>query len=121
MNYDDQPGASSGPLVRPYAMTGGRTRPRIELAMEALVTTNTRVNWDTASVSHDWYRIVELCRSVQSIAEIGAYLSVPLGVARVIVGDMAEAGIVEIHEPGHIDDQIGTYLLERVLSGLRKL
>lgn len=114
-------GGPAGPLVRPYAMTGGRTRPRVEMAMEALVTTNPRVGWETLATTPDWQRISELCLGVQSVAEIAAYLSVPLGVARVIVGDMVEAGLVEIHEPGRLDDQIGTYLLERVLSGLRKL
>jgi hypothetical protein len=34
---------------------------------------------------------------------------------------MAEAGMLDVHEPGRLDDQLGTYLLERVLSGLRKL
>ncbi len=111
----------AGPLVRPYAMTGGRTRPRVDIAMEALIHTTGRATWDVVGRGHDWQRIVALCHHVQSLAEIAAYLGVPLGVARVIVGDMAEAGLVDVHEPGHIDDQIGTYLLERVLSGLRKL
>jgi hypothetical protein len=111
----------NGPLVRPYAMTGGRTRPRVDIAMESLVTTTTRGEQEAAKGGHDWQRIVDLCNQVQSLAEIAAYMSVPLGVARVIVGDMAEAGLLDVHEPGRLDDQLGTYLLERVLSGLRKL
>ena len=111
----------SGPLVRPYAMTGGRTRPRVDIAMESLITTTTRGEHDAAARGHDWLRIAELCHQVQSLAEIAAHLGVPLGVARVIVGDMTEAGLLDVHAPGRLDDQLGTYLLERVLSGLRKL
>src|SRR5262245_13589300 len=119
---DLSPGDFSRPsLVRPYAMTGGRTRSRVQIAMEALLCSTNRAGWDTTTLTHDWRRIVELCQQVQSLGEIAAYLSVPLGVARVIVGDMAEAGLIDVHEPGRLDDQIGTFLLERVLSGLRKL
>jgi hypothetical protein len=108
-------------LVRPYALTGGRTRSRVQIAMEALLVSTNRSELDAAALTHDWRRVVELCQQVQSLAEVGAYLGVPLGVARVIVGDMAEMGLVDVHEPGRLDDQIGTFLLERVLSGLRKL
>lgn len=111
----------SGPLVRPYAMTGGRTRSRIDIAMESLITTTPRGENEAAARGHDWMRIAELCNQVQSLAEIAAHLGVPLGVARVIVGDMTEAGLLDVHAPGRLDDQLGTYLLERVLSGLRKL
>jgi hypothetical protein len=111
----------TGPLVRPYAMTGGRTRSRVDIAMESLITTTARGQQEAATGGHDWQRIVEMCEQVQSLAEIAAYLGTPLGVARVIVGDMAEAGLLDVHEPGRLDDQLGTYLLERVLSGLRKL
>jgi hypothetical protein len=111
----------SGPLVRPYAMTGGRTRSRVDIAMESLITTTPRGEAEAATGGHDWIRIGELCQQVQSLAEIAAYLGTPLGVARVIVGDMTEAGLLDVHEPGRLDDQLGTYLLERVLSGLRKL
>lgn len=110
-----------GPLVRPYAMTGGRTRSRIDIAIESLFTTTTRGERSAADRNYEWQRITTLCRNVQSLAEIAAYLGVPLGVARVIVGDMTEAGLLDVHEPGRLDDQLGTYLLERVLSGLRKL
>ena len=111
-----------GPLVRPYAMTGGRTRPRIDIAMESLITTTARGEQDMVGHGPDWQRVVELCvAQVQSLAEIAIHLDVPLGVARVIVGDMAEAGVLDLHEPSRLDDQLGTYLLERVLSGLRKL
>jgi hypothetical protein len=111
------------PLVRPYAMTGGRTRPRYQLAIEALVST-TADPAQLMGLLPEHQRICHLCREVKSVAEISALLTIPLGVARVLVADMAEAGLVTVHQPGGDEDGEGppdVTLLERVLSGLRKL
>ncbi|MFJ9620295.1 DUF742 domain-containing protein [Streptomyces sp. NPDC101181] len=119
---DPQP-AAHNPLVRPYAMTGGRTRPRYQLAIEALVSTTA----DPARLQGqlpEHQRICRLCIEIKSVAEVSALLSIPLGVARILVADLAEAGLVAIHQPGG-DEAVGgqpdVTLLERVLSGLRKL
>ncbi|GAA2225803.1 DUF742 domain-containing protein [Streptomyces amakusaensis] len=131
--YDQQRRAAShepphhqnahNPLVRPYAMTGGRTRPRYQLAIEALVsTTADPMNLQGQLPEHQ--RICRLCFEIKSVAEISALLHIPLGVARILVADLAEAGLVAIHQPGG-DEAAGgqpdVTLLERVLSGLRKL
>ncbi|MEU2110480.1 DUF742 domain-containing protein [Streptomyces sp. NPDC087659] len=114
---------SSNPLVRPYAMTGGRTRPRYQLAIEALVSTTA----DPARLQGqlpEHQRICRLCFEIKSVAEISALLTIPLGVARILVADLAEAGLVAIHQPGGDESAGGqpdVTLLERVLSGLRKL
>ncbi len=79
------------PLVRPYAMTGGRTRPRYQLAIEALVST-TADPAHLATLLPEHQRICHLCREVKSVAEVSALLSMPLGVARILVADLAEAG-----------------------------
>ncbi|MFD9301222.1 DUF742 domain-containing protein [Streptomyces sp. NPDC060048] len=111
------------PLVRPYAMTGGRTRPRYQLAIEALVSTTA----DPARLQGqlpEHQRICRLCQEIKSVAEISALLTIPLGVARILVADLAEAGLVAIHQPGGDESAGGqpdVTLLERVLSGLRKL
>jgi Protein of unknown function (DUF742) len=111
------------PLVRPYAMTGGRTRPRYQLAIEALVSTTADPDRLRGQLP-EHQRICHLCREVKSVAEVSALLSIPLGVARILVADLAEAGLVAIHQPGG-DEAAGgqpdVTLLERVLSGLRKL
>ncbi|MFH0242236.1 DUF742 domain-containing protein [Streptomyces sp. HK10] len=121
-----RPEADSGgssPLVRPYAMTGGRTRPRYQLAIEALVhTTAQPARLQGQLPEHQ--RICHLCYEIKSVAEISALLSIPLGVARILVADLAEAGLVAIHQPGSSSEPGGqpdVTLLERVLSGLRKL
>ena len=117
------PASTNQPLVRPYAMTGGRTRPRYQLAIEALVSTTADPS-QAAGLLPEHRRIVQLCREVKSVAEISALLTIPLGVARILVADLAEAGMVAIHQPAGAEDpgaQPDLTLLERVLSGLRKL
>ncbi|WP_433652789.1 DUF742 domain-containing protein [Micromonospora zamorensis] len=117
----------TGALVRPYAVTRGRTRPRLDIALEALVETTVRGR--TAASSNGGGRehqyIAALCDGrVQSLAEIAARMQLPLGVARVLIADMATDGLVAVHEPTILDDSddaVGTELLERVLSGLRRL
>jgi hypothetical protein len=111
------------PLVRPYAMTGGRTRPRYQLAIEALVSTTADPSRLQGQLP-EHQRICRLCFEIKSVAEISALLSIPLGVARILVADLAEAGLVAIHQPGGDESAGGqpdVTLLERVLSGLRKL
>ncbi|MFF4404562.1 DUF742 domain-containing protein [Streptomyces sp. NPDC001262] len=120
------PSASGGkhnPLVRPYAMTGGRTRPRYQLAIEALVHTTAQPSQLHGQLP-EHQRICHLCHEIKSVAEISALLSIPLGVARILVADLAEAGLVAIHQPGgdaSAGGQPDVTLLERVLSGLRNL
>lgn len=120
-DYDDE--EDSGPLIRPFAMTGGRTRPRYELALEALVSANVAPD-RLATMLPEHQRICLLCTEVKSVAEVSALLNIPLGVARILVADLAEAGLVAIHQPaagGESGNQPDVTLLERVLSGLRKL
>jgi hypothetical protein len=107
--------------VRPYAVTGGRTRPRYQLAIEALVSTSGYGQQHSTGLIPEYQSICTLCRDLRSVAEIASYLGVPLGVARVLVGDMAEEGLVRVHQPGNEEGQPSRALLERVLSGLRKL
>jgi hypothetical protein len=117
----------TGSLVRPYAVTGGRTRPRVDIAIEALVETTPRGrggSGDKIGHGREQQYIVTLCDGrLQSLAEISARMQLPLGVARVLVADMAADGLVAIYEPASLEgnDAVGTELLERVLSGLRRL
>jgi hypothetical protein len=117
----------TGALVRPYAVTRGRTRPKLEIALEALLETTDRGRSDghtSGSHGREQQFIAQLCDGrLQSLAEVAARMKLPLGVARVLVADMAADGLVAIYEPTSFDtnDSVGTELLERVLSGLRRL
>lgn len=118
----------TGALVRPYAVTRGRTRPRLEIAIEALIETTVRGRTAGSRPGNNHGQEQQLIASmcdgrVQSLAEIAARLHLPLGVARVLIADMATDGLVSVHEPASLDENeaVGTELLERVLSGLRRL
>jgi Protein of unknown function (DUF742) len=114
-----RPGEQTGPVVRPYAITGGRTRPEHSYPLEALVQTSADGERADSARTPEVAAICALCRSSRSVAEVAANLGVPLGVARVLIGDMVSEGLVLVHEPSAEppDDR----LLERVLSGLRRL
>jgi hypothetical protein len=118
------PGAADGSsrsLVRPYAVTGGRTKPRTQLQIEAMVTASHYEARDLPTLSPECQVILGFCRDWRSVAEISAVLRMPLGVARVLIADMAVDGLVRIHQTDHEQGRPDLNLLERVLSGLRKL
>lgn len=108
-------------LVRPYAVTGGRTRPRTQLEIEAMVAAAHYEARDLSVLSPECQAILGFCRDWRSVAEISAVLRMPLGVARILIADMAAEGLVRIHQLDHAQGRPDLNLLERVLSGLRKL
>ncbi|GAB2735198.1 hypothetical protein GCM10027174_05160 [Salinifilum aidingensis] len=111
-----------GSLVRPYARTRGRTRTEYELAIETLVTTSESGRAQNTPVKPEHRTISELCVQARSVAEVSAHLRLPLGVVRVLIGDMAGLGLVLIHDGGMVvGDRPSLDFLERVLSGLRRL
>ncbi|GGP34970.1 DUF742 domain-containing protein [Saccharothrix coeruleofusca] len=119
---EENPAADSGSLVRPYTRTGGRTRPDYDLAIEALVSTSERGLERDAAVLPEHRSICGLCTDTRSVAEVAAHLRLPLGVVRVLIGDMASMGLVLIHQGGLVvGDRPSIEFLERVLSGLRRL
>jgi hypothetical protein len=123
----DYDGASRGiadetsALVRPYAVTGGRTKPRTQLQIEAMVAASHYEARDLSVLSPECQAILGFCRDWRSVAEISAVLRMPLGVARVLIADMAMEGLVRVHQIDHAQGRPDINLLERVLSGLRKL
>jgi hypothetical protein len=115
----------TGPsLVRPYARTGGRTKPGRDLALEALVsaTVSGRDSWQNPMLNPEHASVIELCSGTVSVAEIAARLAVPLGVARVIIADMVDLGLVEVMKTSSsVGDERDPAFLRRVLSGLQRL
>jgi hypothetical protein len=105
-------------IVRPYVFTRGRTRPQFELSVEALVSAVPSPHARRLGGEHD--AVLDLCREPRSVAEVAALLAVPLGVARVLVGDLAAEGVVAVHRTADAGGP-DLALMERVLSGLRRL
>ncbi len=118
---DASRGSGRAALARPYSWTEGRTRPSVELAVEARVrTTNRALAMPQRRVSAMW-TVTRLCHQPRSVAEIAAHLAVPLGVARVLVADMLGDGLVAVEATLTADAGADERrrLIERVLSGLR--
>ncbi|MCO5993410.1 DUF742 domain-containing protein [Actinoallomurus rhizosphaericola] len=111
----------SSSLVRPYAVTGGRTKPRYDLPIEALISAAPYPRRDITTLTPEFKAILDLCRNWRSVAEVSALLRLPLGVARVLIADMTHEGLVRVHQSPFTEGQPDLQLLERVLVGLRKL
>ena len=114
--------ADIGTLVRPYALTGGRTRPAVDVSIESLLTATPHGRARAAAGDGGTIdtQVLRLCqRRLQSLAEIAALSRLPLGVARVLVGDMILAGLLVLAGSSSLGDS--TDVLSRVLSGLRAL
>jgi hypothetical protein len=119
--------------VRPYSLTGGRTRFGHVLLVETFVASTAALeapeerkeltNGSLRSVMPELRAIVELCRRMRTVAEIAALLKMPLGVVRVLLSDLADQGKIRVYGTGtgHGTGRPDRALLERVLSGLRRL
>jgi hypothetical protein len=112
---------SRAALARPYSWTEGRTEPSIELAIEALVQTTPDGHTARFASTSPLWTIARLCVEPCSIAELAVHLSVPLGVAKVLVADLVAEGLVvaeaTLSDDTTLDER--RELIERVLSGLR--
>jgi hypothetical protein len=110
-------------LVRPYTLTAGRTTSRINLPLEAPVQTLATTKpprWPGNDVRG---QILTLGAANPSVAEIAAVLSLPLGVARVLIGDLVTQGYLRVHTTlgEFATDDERRELIGRTLRGLRAL
>jgi hypothetical protein len=126
--YDD----AAGPVVRPYAMTRGRTSHAAEdrLDLIALVIAESRYEQTDSESDPDTDRtlspehldIVERSRAQPtSVAELAADLDLPLGVVRVLIGDLLDAELVHVSRPVPPAELPDESLLRDVINGLRGL
>ncbi|WP_332758109.1 DUF742 domain-containing protein [Streptomyces sp. MT206] len=113
--------------VRPYSLTGGRTRFTQVLHVETFVAalepkaSEPQPDEGKGDRMPEMPAIVEVCRRMRTIAEISALLKLPLGVVRVLVSDLADQGRIRVYGTGHGAGRPERALLERVLGGLRRL
>lgn len=123
MTFDDDDDDSGlGGRVRPYAITGGRTRPvGGDLPVETLVKRTPLGAVALGGLFMERRRIVELADAPISVAELSAHVGVHLGVVQVLLGDLAAEGLVSVHRSKLADERPDIALLERVLHGLKAL
>jgi hypothetical protein len=105
-------------LIRSYTLTAGRTAAKVELAMEA--TLRLQAGAEAPVLSPSAAQVLEVCDR-RSVAEVSALTKMPIGVTRVLLGDLIEQGLVRIQAT--INDSTSTderlELIERTLRGLR--
>ncbi|MBQ0865427.1 DUF742 domain-containing protein [Streptomyces smyrnaeus] len=140
--FDD----AAGPVVRPYAMTRGRTRSGAEGAQLDLIALVVAEDLGAAepepgsaaggelpphqedklladhSLVPEHLDIVALCRrSPLSVADVAAELDLPVGVVRVLIGDLVEAELVRVTRPVPPAELPDESILREVINGLRAL
>ncbi|MBN1172363.1 MAG: DUF742 domain-containing protein [Micromonosporaceae bacterium] len=112
----DDEAAAADVLVRPFLMTGGRTRPLHDgLRIETLVSATPGALF--APLRFELRQIVELAQQPLSIAEISVRLGIPFGVARVLVADLASNGVITCTEPAELTIE----MIERIRDRVRAL
>ena len=121
---DDDPGTPDGAAVsglRPYLLTAGRAEPVDRtLEIEAQVMTTDLGANAYRHLSFEYRAIVELCLDTVSVAEVAARLRLHIGVARVLVADLAALGYLVVQRPTFPLNQ-DLNLIERVIRGLEAI
>jgi hypothetical protein len=117
--YDE----AAGPLVRPYAITAGRTpsesaSAQLDVATQVMTL---RSGTDPSGLTPEHLKIRRLCYRALSVAELAVHLNLPLGVVRVLCGDLIERGIVIVRSVTLPVGAPDRELLQAVLDGLSKL
>ncbi|PZH14245.1 DUF742 domain-containing protein [Streptomyces sp. NTH33] len=132
MSAPHEPGSQwydheAGPLVRPYAMTGGRTKSgpdgvRFDLISLVTLTPGAPGTDGDAALGPEHRFMIELCRTeTQSVAELAAGADLPVGVVRVLLGDLLELGRVTVSRPVPPAQLPDERILREVIAGLRAL
>ncbi|WP_121436916.1 DUF742 domain-containing protein [Actinomadura pelletieri] len=89
--------AAAGPVVRPYAVTRGRTRPNGEpLDIVTILVATGRRPAEPGRLSRPQRRMLALCRRPSALADLASDLDLPLGVIRVLAGDLLDSGLVDV-------------------------
>jgi Protein of unknown function (DUF742) len=113
--------AEAGPVVRPYALTGGRTRHTGESFDLVAPVTSTRAVPDLATLAPEHVSVLRLARARTTVADIASEVDLPLGVVRIILADLRELGLVAIGTQVLTAERIDKHTLREVLNGLRGL
>jgi hypothetical protein len=112
----------AGPVVRPYALTRGRTRPVGEtLDLIALVTAVRGIEIDRVSLDPEHLALLALCRLPAGVADLAADLDLPLGVIQIFLADLRARGLITVHHPTPPAQLPDPQILREVADGLRRL
>jgi len=114
--------AEAGPVVRPYALTRGRTRHSGEsFDLVATVVSTQELVGDPSSLGPEHVSVLQLARAPTTVADIASDVDLPLGVVRILLADLRELGLVAIRAPVTMAERVDKQTLREVLNGLRGL
>jgi hypothetical protein len=115
--------AEAGPVVRPYALTRGRTRHSGEAFDLVATVTATRIGVaDPTALAPEHLSVLQLARAPTTVVDIASDVDLPLGVVRILLADLRELGLVSIRPPVSTKaQQVDRNTLREVLHGLRAL
>jgi len=114
--------AEAGPVVRPYALTQGRTRHTGEsFDLVATVMATHAAITDLGSLAPEHMSVLQLARAPTTVADIASDVDLPLGVVRILLADLRELGLVAIRAPVTMAERVDKQTLREVLNGLRGL
>jgi Protein of unknown function (DUF742) len=108
----------AGPLVRPYTVSAGRTRPTVELDLLSLVIATGK---PTAGMDPEHLRVLDLCRAPVSVAEVSAHMRLPVVVTKVLLADLVQCEAMATRAPRPASAATDRVLLEKLLDGLQRI
>jgi Protein of unknown function (DUF742) len=112
----------AGPVVRPYALTRGRTRPSGEtLDLIALVTAVRGVEVDPVGLDPEHLALLAMCRLPAAVADLASDLDLPLWVVQVLLADLRARSLIYVHHPTPPAQLPDPRILKEVADGLRRL
>ncbi len=112
----------AGPVVRPYALTRGRTRPTGErLDLIAIISAVRGARPDPVGLDPEHLSLLRLCRLPTSVADLAADLDLPVGVVRILLSDLRERSLISVHNPIPPARLPDVRILQEVVDGLRRL
>ncbi|GAA1789581.1 DUF742 domain-containing protein [Planosporangium flavigriseum] len=113
--------SEAGPLVRAYAMTGGRVRPTATLDVVAYVMANAGSHANLSRLQPEHRAILAAARRPITVSELAAHLDLALGVTRILLGDLLEQDLISTYEPPGVSTLPSERVLKAVLHGLQAL
>jgi hypothetical protein len=114
--------ADAGPVVRPYAMTGGRTQASGRFDLVSMIMTRRSISAaDTVDLGPEHEAILRRCQLPTSVAELSAHLNLPVGTVRVLLGDLLSRVLIMANNPDPVPNLPDDDIFEEVLNGIRNL
>ena len=115
------PSRHPGPVLRPYMLVRGRTRPTGEwLDVIAMVRAPRTPVAEPTDLEPEHLEVVRRCRGAISVAELATALDLPVAVVRILVSDLRDRGLLRVQRP-RSEAPADIRLLRQVADGLRRL